>query len=112
MREHGILAFAYRGKQVSRFEVYTYTCDKHELGTFIREVDVEEWAELRLVSRPHFTNCWVKGCQMPLTQVRLVKEGAVGVVSEEEPRLNLGVTSNTASAHARSSTHQGPEPTP
>lgn len=60
---------------MSRFEVYTYTCAQHPIGTFVREVGRIEQQQLARVERPHFTNCWVKGCQMPLTQVRLVKDG-------------------------------------
>jgi hypothetical protein len=59
---------------VSRFEVYTYTCDQHCIGTFVRWVQDSERTDLSLVGRPHFTNCWVKGCQITLTQVRLVKD--------------------------------------
>lgn len=61
---------------MSRFEVYTYTCKQHNIGLFVREVDAKEYAALAQTAqvRPHFTNCWVKGCQMPLTQVRLVKD--------------------------------------
>lgn len=62
---------------MSRFEVYTYTCSQHAIGAFVRDVLVEERNALKLVAqiRPHFTNCWVKGCQMPLSQVRIVKDG-------------------------------------
>lgn len=58
-------------------EVYTYTCEQHSIGTFIRRVEADEMDDLRKVLRPHFTNCWVKGCQMPLTQVRLVKDAGL-----------------------------------
>jgi hypothetical protein len=58
-------------------EVYTYTCAQHTLGLFVREVGAQELADLKLVGRPHFTCCWVKGCQMPLTQVRLVRDGGL-----------------------------------
>jgi len=65
---------------MSRFEVYTYTCAQHSFGTFVREVDEKERAVLadtaKALAHRHFANCWVRGCQMVLTQVRLVKDGS------------------------------------
>jgi hypothetical protein len=72
-----------------QFEVYTYTCTQHDLGLFVRKVEAAERIELESVAvvRRHFTNCWVKGCQDPLTQVRLVKDGDAGRLQEERDML-------------------------
>lgn len=56
-------------------KVYTYACQKHAIGVHVRDVDVVERAALDQVAlvKPHFTNCWVKGCQHALVTVRLVE---------------------------------------
>ena len=64
---------------MSAKEVYTYTCEKHPLGELVREVGAQERDALQDVAEvmhhAHFTNCWVKGCQLPLVQVRRVAVG-------------------------------------
>lgn len=56
---------------------YVYTCDAHSLGELVRRVEAEEMGGIydlgKTLRHDHATNCWVRGCQNELTQVRLVE---------------------------------------
>jgi hypothetical protein len=58
-----------------KYKAYIYTCDKHELGEFVRLTLYKEYLALTNFSKdvPHATNCWIKGCQEKAMQVRLVE---------------------------------------
>lgn len=56
-------------------KIYTYTCEKHPVGEYAREIAPDEAIALARFSRTvaHAGNCWVRGCQEEAAQVRIVE---------------------------------------
>lgn len=60
---------------ISKLKVYVYSCDTHPVGSPVRRMEAPErdaLARFAVVVR-HATSCWVMGCQLAATQVRLAE---------------------------------------